>query len=229
MSLAVYLVKKKMRSLSSTHVANRDPLIESRIHISLSPSLPPRSLAVDRGEKLAWKLIFQNNCYSLCWVDSSVSKAFSYYSCWLSNLPAMRKYMRGAWGGHSLWPARSSRLTQTRFMVSSAEGYGRFRMFDLCDTNDTNETQMTRLLLYLQMTVFIFQVVAMEWWAELLLKPTQMNSCGWNTSLCRPCSDLCCCSVFTQTKLGYVHLRCAINVMEVSRSGDSELSRCWEM
>lgn len=32
------------------HVANRDPLIESRIYISLSPSLPPRSLAVDRGK-----------------------------------------------------------------------------------------------------------------------------------------------------------------------------------
>lgn len=50
MSLAVYLVKKETRSLSSVHVANRDPLIESRIYISLSPFLPPRSLSVD-GEK----------------------------------------------------------------------------------------------------------------------------------------------------------------------------------
>ena len=50
MSLAVHLVKKETRSLSSVNVANRDPLIESRIYISLSPSLPPRSLVVDRGK-----------------------------------------------------------------------------------------------------------------------------------------------------------------------------------
>lgn len=50
MSLAVYLVKKETRSRSSVRVVNRDPLIESRIYISLSPSLPPRSPAVDGEE-----------------------------------------------------------------------------------------------------------------------------------------------------------------------------------
>lgn len=223
MSLAVYLVKKETRSLSSVHVANRDPLIESRIYISLSPSLPPRSLAVDRGERLAWKLIFQNNCYSLCQGDSSVSKAFSYYSCWLSNLPAMGKYMRvaqplartivkvAAWSKHNLWwvQRRGSKDLECLTSVTHKLKHKWHICVLICE----------RLYLFFWLLPWGGVVGWAQADADDLLRMKRVLVSRL----------LCCCSVFTQTKPGYVHLHCAINVMEASWSRDSKLSCWWEM
>lgn len=102
--MCLWLVKVSTKT--EMQVANRDPLIESRRYISVSPSLPAKSLLVDKEEKLGQKLIFQNNCYSLRQGDSSIFEAFSYYNDRLSNLPALRKYMKG----HNLWLLQSVRL-----------------------------------------------------------------------------------------------------------------------
>lgn len=131
-------------------------------------------------------------------------RLFSYYSCWLSNLPAMRKYMREGGGGAQPLACAIVKVeawSKTRFMVSSAEGFRRFRMFDLCDTQA--QTQMTRLLRDSWTSVFIFQVVAMERWAESAAQRRRRRTRAGGTRPCvAPCSDLCCRSVFMQTKAG---------------------------
>lgn len=97
MFMPIVKMAEEWAPLCNMHSPNRDLLIESEIYtFSCHLILPLRSHLVDKRERLGWKLIFQNNCYSLCPGDSSVSKALSYYSCRLSNLPALWKYMKGA-------------------------------------------------------------------------------------------------------------------------------------
>lgn len=106
MSLAVYLVKKETRSLSSVHVANRDPLIESRVYISLSPFLPPRSLAVDGGKD--WLENWFSRIIAILFVGKTqVSPRL--FPITAAGSPIYLPW-ENTWGGHSLWPARSSRL-----------------------------------------------------------------------------------------------------------------------
>lgn len=146
-------------------------------------------------------------------------RLFSYYSCWLSNLPAMRKYMREGGGGAQPLACAIVKVeawSKTRFMVSSAEGFRRFRMFDLCDTQA--QTQMTRLLLDSWTSVFIFQVVAMERWAESAAQRRRRRTRAGGTRPCVAPAPISAAALFLRRqKPRYVHLRCAINVMELSR------------
>lgn len=75
----VKMLTKKTMAVSAVRAANVYQLIESGVYIFLPPSPPPRSLSVDKGERLGWKLIFQNNCYSLRQGGASVSKAFFFF------------------------------------------------------------------------------------------------------------------------------------------------------
>lgn len=146
MSLAVCLVKKQMRSLSSVHVANRDP----------SPSLPPRSLAVDGGRD--WVENWFSRIIAILFVrETQVSPRL--FPITAAGSPIYLPW-ENTWGGiaFGLHDRQGWSLEQTRFMVSSAAGFWSFTAFDLSDTKPG--TQMTRLPSYLEPTRAYFSGVA---------------------------------------------------------------------